>query len=63
MGLPARSGTDPGTLAAATNDMIAIIARRPLFNSLSLFLFNVAASTLEKSIGGKIIVGRGPPLV
>jgi len=61
MGFPARAGTDPGILAAATNDMIAIIASRPLFNSRFCLVFNVSASTLEKSTGGKIIVGRSPP--
>jgi hypothetical protein len=63
MGLVASNGTDPGTLAAATNDMIAIMANRPLFNSDDLFLLSVASSTFEKSIGGKIIVGSSPPLV
>lgn len=63
MGFPARAGTEPGTLAAATNDMMAIMAKRPLFNSRSRFTFIVAASTEEKSIGGKMMVGRSPPLV
>jgi hypothetical protein len=62
MGFPARAGTEPGTLAAATNDMIAIIARRPLFNSRFLFNANVSSSTFEKSTGGKIMVGSSPPL-
>ena len=59
--IPASAGTDPGTLLAAMNPMIPIIARRPLFNSRSLLVFNVSASTLEKSTGGKIIVGSSPP--
>ena len=63
MGFPARAGTDPGMFAAAQKDMIAIMARRPLFNSRDCLVARTEASTPEKSIGGKIIVGRGPPLV
>lgn len=63
MGFPVRAGTDPATLAAATKDMMEIMARRPLFNSAFFFLDILASSTLEKSIGGKMMVGRGPPLV
>lgn len=63
MGFPVRAGTDPGILAAATKDMIEIMARRPLFNSLLLLTFIVASSTDPKLIGGKITVGSSPPLV
>ncbi len=63
MGLPASAGTDPGMLAAAQKDMMAIMARRPLFNSLFLCVSNLSGSTDEKSIGGKMMVVRGPPLV
>lgn len=49
--------------AAAEKDMIAIIARRPLLSSFDRWTLSFAASTEEKSIGGKIMVGRSPPLV
>ena len=63
MGLPISAGTDPGILAAATNDIIAIIARRPLFNSLACASFISSASSLAKFTGGKTIVGNSPPFV
>ena len=58
-----RAGTEPGMLAAAQKDMMAIMARRPLLSSAVCFFLRVSASTPEKSMGGKTMVGRSPPLV
>lgn len=39
------------------------MAKRPLFSSLDRFRLIVAASTLEKSAGGKTISGILPPIM
>ena len=57
------AGTDPGILAAATKDMIAIMDKRPLFNSRLCWIFIFAASSGAKLTGGKTIVGNAPPFV
>jgi hypothetical protein len=63
MGFPMSAGTDPGIFAAATKDMMAIMARRPLFSSRLCWTFIFSGSLEEKLIGGKTMVGSGPPLV
>ena len=57
------TGTDPGMLASEMNPIIAIIANRPLFNSLFRFKSIVWSLTPLKSIGGKTMVGRSPPFM
>ena len=63
MGLPIRAGTDPGMLAAATKDMIAIMAKRPLLSSRLCWTFILSASADPKLTGGKTMVGISPPFV
>jgi len=47
---------------AEKKDMIAIIARRPLFSSAFFFFAIVSGLTPEKSMAGKTMVGVSPPL-
>ena len=63
MGFPIRAGTDPGMLAAATKDMMAIMDKRPLFNSRLCWIFIFSGSEGAKLTGGKTMVGRSPPFV
>ena len=57
MALPVRAGMDPGTLATATKDMIAIIAKHPLLSLQLCRIFIVSSLMKRKLIGEKRIVG------
>ena len=48
--------------ALGTNAYLGL-TNRPLLSSLVRFFLSVAASTLEKSIGGNTIPGKSPPFM